>query len=559
MVGVLGTAQAALTRANRELESRASELVEANRRLQVQMEERAKAEEALRQAQKMETIGQLTGGVAHDFNNLLTVILGNLDRLQRRIAAGSDPEELRRTAGNAIRGAERAAALTRSLLAFARRQPLNPKRVDVNKLVASMSEMLRRSLGEQVVIDAVVASGLWQTQVDPNQLESAILNLAVNARDAMPKGGKLIIETANGRLDDRSASEAEVTPGPYVVVSVTDTGTGMSKEVMARAFDPFFTTKDVGHGTGLGLSQVYGFVKQSGGHVQIDSVPGQGTTVRIYLPRLVGWEAEGETPSAPDISPGAQRTETVLVVEDNEDVREHSVAILAELGYRVVEAPNGLAALDILENRKDIALLFTDVGLPGGMNGRQLADEARRRRPDLRVLFTTGYTRDAIVHGQRPDEGVQLITKPFTHAELAAIVPKVLDRRAEVPCILVVEDEALVRMNTVDALQELGFRVEEAGTARQAMEKVRTAAGGIDAALIDIGLPDRRGDDLATDLRNLYGSMAIVIASGYGEQATAQRFSSDPRVRMLGKPYESARLIAVLDALGIRPPRPDTV
>lgn len=422
----LGAAQYALTRANATLRERAVELSEANRALQAQIAEREKAEAALRQVQKMETIGQLTGGVAHDFNNLLTIILGNLERLQRRIASREDLADIKRAAANAARGAERAAALTKSLLAFSRRQPLDPKPVDANKLVTNMSDLLRRTLGEQVIIENVVSAGLWRTQVDPNQLESAILNLAVNARDAMPDGGKLTIETANAYLDARYAEDAEVEPGQYVVICVTDTGVGMSQVVIDRAFEPFFTTKDVGAGTGLGLSQVYGFVRQSGGHVRIYSEPGQGTTVKIYLPRLLADEAEGELPRAPAWVAGGS-SETVLVVEDDGGVRDYSAAILRELGYHVLEAAEGRRALELIEQHPEIALLFTDVGLPG-MNGRQLADEVAQRRPELKVLFTTGYARNAIVHDGRLDPGVHLITKPFTFAELATTVRQVLDR-----------------------------------------------------------------------------------------------------------------------------------
>lgn len=555
LVSVLGMAQAALGRANKELESRARDLAEANKSLHTQIEEREKAEEALRQAQKMETIGQLTGGVAHDFNNLLTVILGNLERLRRRIDDGGDPAQMKRAADNAIQGAERAASLTRSLLAFSRRQPLSPKPVDVNKLVANMSDLLRRTLGEQITIESVVAGGLWRTHVDPNQLENAILNLAVNARDAMPNGGKLTIETANAYLDARyAADQAEVAPGQYVVLCITDTGIGMSKEVVEQAFEPFFTTKDIGQGTGLGLSQVYGFVKQSGGHVKIYSEPGQGTTVKIYLPRLLADEDAIEIARPSDAPPAGNRSEAILIVEDEEGVRAHSVEIMTELGYRVFQAANGPAALEVLAREPTIALLFTDVGLPGGMNGRQLADEARRRWPNLRVLFTTGYARNAIVHDGRLDPGVQLITKPFTYTELATAVREALDRSADPPGILVVEDEALVRTNLVDVLGDLGFRVLQAATAVEAIQKVRLSSIRIDTALIDLGLPDRKGDALAAELRAMYKHMPIVIASGNAEEAVRKRFAADSLVSFLAKPYSASQLEAALRALGIRRP-----
>jgi PAS domain S-box-containing protein len=382
-------------------------------------------EEELRQAHKMEAVGQLTGGIAHDFNNLLQIIVGNLETLQRNLA----PTEgrLRRAAENAMNGARRAAMLTQRLLAFSRRQPLAPKPIKVNDLVTDMSELLHRSLGETIAVETVLAAGLWRTETDPNQLESALLNLAVNARDAMPEGGKLTIETANAHIDEGyAAREAEVAPGQYVLLSVSDTGVGMDKDTIARAFEPFFTTKEPGKGTGLGLSQVYGFVKQSGGHVKVYSEPGQGTTVKIYLPRLHAEESRPEP--LPNMAvPEGSREETVLVVEDDEDVRAYSVEILRELGYRVLEAHDGPSALQLLGQQSQVSLLFCDVVLPGGWTGAQTAEQARALRPGLKVLFTTGYARNAIVHHGRLDPGVHLVTKPFTFAELAAKVRDVLD------------------------------------------------------------------------------------------------------------------------------------
>jgi len=386
-----------------------------------------RTEEALRQAQKMEAVGQLTGGVAHDFNNLLTVIGGNIETLQRRLPADS---KLLRLTEAALRGTERAATLTHRLLAFSRRQPLDPKPVEPNRLVAGMSDLLRRTLGETIAVETVVGAGAWRIRCDPNQLESAILNLAVNARDAMPSGGKLTIETANSYVDEiYAAAQVEMSPGQYVVIAVTDTGTGMTPDVVEKAFEPFFTTKEVGQGTGLGLSQVYGFVKQSGGHIKIYSEPGQGTTIKLYLPRLPGAADESEAPGAPGVPPGGVRHETILVVEDDEDVRHYSVDQLRELGYDVLEAPDGPAALDLIEHHPEILLLFTDVALPGGLNGRQLAEAARSRRPQLKILFTTGYARNAIVHHGALDPDVELIGKPFTYANLAAKIRQVLDAK----------------------------------------------------------------------------------------------------------------------------------
>ncbi|RAI44209.1 response regulator [Rhodoplanes roseus] len=414
----------------RRVEERTRDLEAANERLRHEIGQRERAEAALAQSQKMEIIGQLTGGVAHDFNNLLTIIMGNVDILQRHLPADV-PDRLKRALDNAARGARRASALTQSLLAFARRQPLDPKPVDVNALVGAVSEMLRRTFGEQIAIELMLADDIWRVNADPNQLESAILNLAVNARDAMPGGGRLTIETVNAELDDASAArEAEVVPGPYVVVAITDTGTGMTRDVIAQAFEPFFTTKDIGHGTGLGLSQVYGFVKQSGGHVRIHSEVGHGTTVKVYLPRLQAEDVAGDQEPAAHATPAGHRHETILVVEDDPDVREHSAEILGELGYRVLQAENGPAALAVLE-REEVTLLFTDLGLPGGMNGRQLADEAVRRRPHVRVIFTSGHATSAIVHHGRLDPGLHLIAKPFTYSGLAAKLRSVLDQRAE--------------------------------------------------------------------------------------------------------------------------------
>jgi CheY-like chemotaxis protein len=378
----------------------------------------------------MEAVGQLTGGVAHDFNNLLTAICGGADTLQRLLPTelGANGERIRRAVRMVEEGAQRAAVLTQRLLAFARRQALDPRPLDANKLVAGMSELLRRTLGEAVAIETVLAGGLWQTMADPNQLESALLNLAVNARDAMPKGGRLTIETANSHLDEPYASQhPEVQPGQYVMIAVSDTGSGMSKDIMERVFEPFFTTKDIGQGTGLGLSQVYGFIKQSHGHIKLYSEIGHGTVVKLYLPRLMGAaRVEAENAAAEDVaSSGAG--ELILVVEDDEAVRGYSIETLRELGYRVVIAPNGAAGLEQLARYPAIRLLFTDVGLPGGMTGRQLADRARQLRPDLLVLFTTGYARNAIVHGGILDAGTHLLPKPFTHGALAAKIRALLD------------------------------------------------------------------------------------------------------------------------------------
>jgi len=376
----------------RRVADRTQQLAEANEQLRREIVGQEEAEAIARQSQKMQTIGQLAGGVAHDFNNLLTVIIGNIEAAQRR-AAEHAPDIATRLA-QALRGAERAATLTQRLLAFARQQPLAPAAVDVNRLITAMSDLIRRTLGEQIAIETVLAGGLWRTRCDPNQLEVALLNLVINGRDAMPVGGKLTVESANVHLDQAYADQhEEVAPGQYVMVAVTDTGTGMSKEIIERAFDPFFTTKAPGEGTGLGLSMVYGFVKQSGGHVKIYSEPGYGTSIKIYLPRLAD-EHEEATPtreSAPAPQPERAATScTVLVVEDEPDVRAFTVQTLTELGYRVCEAPDGPEASRILRSEPAIEVLFTDVVLPN-TDLRTLVEEARRLHAGLKVIYTTGY------------------------------------------------------------------------------------------------------------------------------------------------------------------------
>ncbi|HXO69910.1 MAG TPA: PAS domain-containing protein [Bradyrhizobium sp.] len=368
------------------------------------------AEEALRQSQKMEAVGQLTGGIAHDFNNLLTGIVGSLDLLQTRLDQGRT-ENVSRYINAAMTSANRAAALTHRLLAFARRQPLIPKSVDANALVVSLEDLLRRTIGERIDLDIAASAGLWCTLCDPNQLESALLNLAINARDAMPDGGRLTIVTANARIDGIDADTPALVPGDYIRIDVTDTGTGMSPEVAARAFDPFFTTKPIGQGTGLGLSMIYGFARQSNGHVLIDSKQGVGTAVRLYLPRHHGDAAMERIPSGvadEHIATG----ETVLVVEDEPVVRGVITEMLHDQGYRVLEATDGPSGLRMLRLNDRIDLLVTDVGLPG-MNGRQLADQARETRPGLKILFITGYAENVAIAKGFLQPGMEMITKPF--------------------------------------------------------------------------------------------------------------------------------------------------
>jgi PAS domain S-box-containing protein len=386
----------------------------------------AAAEDALRQAHKMEAVGQLTGGIAHDFNNLLTGIIGSLEMMQRKAAQGR-PADVERYATAASSSANRAAALTQRLLAFARRQSLDPKPVDANGLVSGMEELLRRSIGEAIALEMVASGGLWRTRCDPNQLENAILNLAINARDAMPDGGRLTIETGNASIDAAySARNQFAAPGQYVAVSVTDTGTGMAPDVIAKAFDPFFTTKPIGQGTGLGLSMIYGFARQSEGFVNIYSEVGQGTTVRIYLPRYYGTDnADEASVDSVDLL-RSDDGETVLVVEDEAVVRSLIVDVLDELGYHTIEAVDGPSGLEQLRALPRIDLLVTDVGLPG-LNGRQLADAGRLLRPDLKVLFLTGYAHNAAVGNGLLEPGMDIITKPFAIEKLANRIRSIIE------------------------------------------------------------------------------------------------------------------------------------
>jgi signal transduction histidine kinase len=426
LIAILGVLIARFTRQSfGAIAAARDRLAGANEQLLEQVNRREEAESQLRQSQKMQALGQLTGGIAHDFNNMLGVIIGAHDLIRRRIRKGDFGIE--RFVEAATNAAERAAVLTQRLLAYARQQPLAPQTIDANKMIANMSELLRSTLGEQVQIETVTAAGLWQTHADAQQLESAILNIAINARDAMPGGGKLTIETANAHLDEAYARQnPEVDPGQFVLIAVTDTGTGMSPETAARVFDPFFTTKPTGKGTGLGMSQVYGFVKQSRGHIKIYSEPGAGTTVKIYLPRQIGVGAETK-PLASEPARTGNRSEIILVVEDDPLMRRLTSETLHELGYTVFDSENAANALAILDREPDIKLLFTDVVMPD-TNGKKLADEALRRRPGLKVLFTTGYTANAVVHGGVLDAGVNFISKPFTLDQLAAKVRAVLDQ-----------------------------------------------------------------------------------------------------------------------------------
>jgi PAS domain S-box-containing protein len=417
---------------NSEAQARdaAAALSELNRTLEQRVKEGTaqllEAEDALRQSQKMEAIGQLTGGIAHDFNNLLQGITGSLDLVKKRATQGRF-SEIERFITGAMASANRAASLTHRLLAFSRRQPLAPRPVEVNPLLASMEDLLRRTLGEQIALEFVTAGGLWLTKCDANQLENAVLNLAINARDAMPEGGRLTLETANTHLDSAyAARQRDIDPGQYVCISVTDTGVGMSADTVAKAFEPFFTTKPLGHGTGLGLSMIYGFAKQSGGNAKIYSEVGKGTSVKLYLPRHRGeLEAEDLNPALGD-SQITHANETVLVVEDEFVVRDLIVEVLQELAYRTLEAEDGPAALRLLQSNQRIDLVITDIGLPL-LNGRQVIEAARQWRPDLKVLFMTGYAENAAIAEGFLRPGMSMITKPFALEALAAKIREMLE------------------------------------------------------------------------------------------------------------------------------------
>ena len=439
LVGVMHSAfrdfsasEAQRERLTEELESRVrdrtADLEEANQRLRDEAMSLAAAEETIRQMQKMEAVGQLTGGVAHDFNNMLAIIVGSLDIAKRHLH--KDGAKAERFIANALEGAQRGAQLTSRLLAFSRQQPLDPRPLDANALVRDMSELLRRSLGETIALESRLADDLWRTFADASQLVSAIINLCVNSRDAMPDGGTLMVETSNAEFDEPDGGpHGDARAGPYVCVAVTDTGTGMTPEVAARAFDPFYTTKPTGQGTGLGLSQVYGFVKQSGGHINIYSEPGRGTTMRIYLPRFFGPDelpaTEVKLPLSHDLN-----KEVILVVEDEDRVRTMTVEALRGLGYEVIPASGPQQAIEGLSSHRHLHLLFTDIVMPG-MNGRALADRVKAIRPSVKVLYTTGYTRDAVIHNGMLDRDVAFLPKPFTVDQLAHKVRQTLDAAVE--------------------------------------------------------------------------------------------------------------------------------
>lgn len=518
------------------------------------IEERKRAEEQLLQSQKMEAIGQLTGGIAHDFNNLLQVIGGSLELLARDI--GDNPRAKQRLE-NAMGGVARGAKLASHLLSFGRQQPLQPKSSNVGRLLKGMNEMLARSLGETVEVETIADEAIWTCLIDSAQVENAVLNLAINARDAMNGHGKLTIEAGNAILDARYASaHADLTPGEYVMLAVTDTGAGMPPEVLEKAFDPFFTTKEPGSGTGLGLSMVYGLVKQSGGHINIYSEVGVGTTVRIYLPRTrTAEDTDFEAPFS-HFPHQTASAETILVVEDDAIVRTTAVETLREFGFTVLEAVNAERALAIIESGAKVDLLFTDVVMPGTLRSPELARRAQAILPDIGVLFTSGYTENAIVHSGRLDDGVELLSKPYTNDQLFQKIGRVMAKirkssvavqpeietqpETEIPNdgplrVLIVEDEILIRMNLAEMLYEVGADVKEAGNLSEA--QAAFAGGDFDIVITDISLPDGSAENWVTELV-AGGHLGVIISSGHPAEGDLAEQIAAKSVGVLAKPYE---------------------
>lgn len=520
--------------------------------------ERRAMEDRNRHAAKMEAIGRLTAGIAHDFNNLLAVVLGNLESAKRRIER--EGSELGTMLDNATRGAQQAVLLTGKLLAFARRKPLEIRQVDLSYLLAGMSDLLQRTFDERIAVRAEIPGQLWPVEVDPTELEAAILNLAVNARDAMPDGGELVITTENieaARDDAEEADEAR----PHVRISVSDTGAGMTADVLTQVWEPFFTTKSDGRGTGLGLSQVYGFVKQSGGHIRLCSEVNVGTRVDIYLPKAAGRPEQASphvgTNADSKTIPRARFGETILAVEDDDDVRAITVGNLRELGYLVFEAADANTALELLQGDAPIELLFTDLGLPGRINGKMLADGARALRPHMKVLITTAYAGDMLIREGRLDPKIELLSKPFSFAALASRIRGLLDCKPQEPGrILVVEDEFLLNLLVTDMLAEAGFSVDAASNFKEAASKARTGMAGLVGAVVDLGLPDRPGDELVAELRALYPDLPVVLATGYADEDVRKRFAVLERVQLLTKPFDLEGLMNALRNAGVatRPP-----
>lgn len=533
---------------------------ELNARVEEALAQRDRLEAQLVQSQKMEAVGQLTGGVAHDFNNLLQVIGSNLQLLLKGLSA-SDPN--RKFAENAMTGVSRGAKLTAQLLAFGRQQPLEPKPSNVGRLLRGMDDMLRRTLGEAIEIETVIAGGLWNCLVDPVQLENVILNLAINARDAMNHRGKLTIEAGNASLDDAYVeAHPQVVAGQYVMIAVTDTGTGIAPEIIDKVFEPFFTTKATGEGTGLGLSMVYGFIRQSGGHIKIYSEEGHGTTVRVYLRRTR--EKDQSQPVQPMTETPKGHGEVVLIVEDDPAVREAAVDVLRDLGYTVLTAETADSALVVVNSGVKIDVLFTDVVMPGNLRSPELVRKAKELLPELGVLFTSGYTQNAIVHAGRLDEGIDLLSKPYTRERLAQKIHEILTRRASPERldegnadidngehtlrrglrVLLVEDEALIRMATADMLTDMGCEVVEAGSVAEATDRLSNE--DFHVLLADLGLPDGHGMDLVRRVAESFPDIAVIIASGADPREYTGHSDLGRPLTGLVKPYDEQDLALAL-------------
>lgn len=537
--------------------------------------ERRKLETQLIQAQKMEAVGQLTGGIAHDFNNLLQVVGGNLQLLQGELST-VDPRQKR--VSTALHAVNRGAELARQLLAFGRQQVLDPKPLNIGRLVRSMDEMLRRTLGDAIEIETVISGGLWNCLADPMQIENVLLNLALNARDAMSGNGKLTIEAGNSVLDEAYVTGHEgLRPGQYVMFAVTDNGSGIPADIRDKVFEPFFTTKGVSAGSGLGLSMVYGFVKQSGGHIAVYSEENEGTTFRIYLPRTTKSELTSSPVGAVQSRQGG--TETILVVEDDDDVRATSAELLRELGYTVLEANNADNAIAIVNSGIQLDMLFTDVVMPGNLRSPELARLAKVRLPELKVLFTSGYTRNAIVHEGRLDEGVELIAKPFTREALAVKIRSVLDEQTDQSVmgdsqvntsageehpdteatpncelaqhcvtqsrILLVEDEFLIAGMTEDILVGLSYKVDTASNVADALRSLDSTR--YDIVIADLGLPDGSGELVVKAALQVPGLAGVIIASGGGTDLG--HYSGNPRVKILQKPYAEQDIKGAIENL----------
>ncbi|KGF82847.1 histidine kinase [Massilia sp. JS1662] len=512
----------------------------------VQLEE---ARQALQHAQRLEAVGKLTGGVAHDFNNILQVIGGSLQLLTGTVAGLPAAQ---RHVQMALAAVDRGAKLSSQLLAFARRQPLQPCVLNPGRVVRNMEDLVRRAVGEHVEVETVVSASLWNTTLDPHQLENVVLNLAINARDAMPGGGKLTVELSNTMLDDTYVSAAhEVPPGQYVLLAISDTGTGMAQEVRERAIEPFFTTKGEGQGTGLGLSMAFGFVKQSGGHFRIYSEVGHGTTIKAYFPRALEAEQTLPEPIPNEVRGG---TETILVVEDDPNVQATVVGMLSELGYQVLRADNAEMALAVLKAGVRCDLLFTDVVMPGKLKSTEMVRQARALLPDMKVLYTSGYTQNAIIHGGRLDPGVELLSKPYRREKLASKVRQLLGAQETAPepepvaplprqvasaglRVLLIEDDAQARELYRDILLAAGFQADEAATAQDAVAML--ARDRYHAAVVDYSLPDLDGLTLARRIVERHPGVAIVFASGYGSLVAG---ASDVTARVLTKPFTDLQL-----------------